>query len=127
MRGLVLLAFAIGPLCAGCSGGSASAALDGVDATSVPEVVATTTNGALRFGVTDFATVPGIMWTLPQATVTDSSVVVRETRYGSLCQFDVAGSASVRPNAVDLHVRFGERLTSCVAQVRALRYQAEIT
>ena len=80
--------------------------------------------GPLHLAVTDFTTHGGILWALPSITPAVGGVVVDNTRYGSLCRFDVAGRADVQGGRIDLHVEFGERLTLCTAEIRALRYTA---
>jgi len=86
-----------------------------------------TTSGPLRLTVTDFPTMGGVMWALPSVDVAPTGLMVQSTRYGSLCALAVSGDAAVRPGAVDLHIRFEERLTSCVPDIRALKYEAQIS
>lgn len=92
--------------------------------TSVTQV---TVNGPLHLDVADFATRGGVLWALPSIASTGGGIVVESTRYGSLCLFDVSGSAPSQGNKIELHVRFDERLTQCTAEIRALRYTATIS
>jgi hypothetical protein len=110
-------------LAAACSGSAGVVPADG----TASEKVVTTVDGPLRFDVSDFHTVGGIMWTLPQINTSRSTLFVQETRYGSLCQNEITAHADVRPGAIDLHVRYTERFTSCIAEVRALKYDATLT
>jgi hypothetical protein len=107
-------------VCSACSSTSTSQPSETSD-----QIV--TTSGPLRLTVTDFPTMGGVMWALPSAEVGTSSVTVQNTRYGSLCAVAVSGNAAVRPGSVVLHIRFAERLTSCVAEIRALKYEPQIS
>ena len=120
MNRVALIALALG---AACSGSAGVVPADG----AASEKAVTTVEGPLRLEVSDFRTVGGIMWTLPQINTSRSTLVIQETRYGSLCQNEVTAHADIRPGAVDLHVRYTERFTSCVADVRALKYDATLT
>src|SRR4051812_22484127 len=84
-------------------------------------------SGPFQLEVKDFATQGGIFWALPSVTPGANSIVVENTRYGSLCQFDVAGSAQTDGNKIALRITFNERLTSCTADIRALRYTATLS
>ena len=90
------------------------------------EVVAPST-GPVAFAVADSAAAMGFMFPRPSVAVSSSAVTVHDKRYGSLCQLDLAASASVTGSVIALHVKFAERLTSCVAEVRALSYTARIS
>lgn len=120
MKRVALLGLTV--ICAACSDTSATVLTDRDQSDRL-----VTTTGPLRLTVTDFPTMAGVMWALPSVETSPSGVTVQSTRYGSLCELAVSGDASVRPGAVDLHIRFEERLTSCVADVRALKYEAQIS
>jgi len=104
-------------------------------ATDVTHVVATQNvardsiqaSGPLLLVVTDSLARPGVMFALPSITPQQGSIVVSNTRYGSLCRFAISGYADVRGDAIGLHVAFTERLTSCTAELRAVRYDATIS
>lgn len=84
-------------------------------------------DGPLRFEVSDARSQPGILWALPSVSAANGKVTVQNTQYGSLCQFAVTGSVQQQGRKLDLHVGFSERLTACIADVRALSYKATIT
>lgn len=83
-------------------------------------------NGPLTLTITDFPADPGVLWIAPTAEGGKGVLTATSIRYGSLCALAVSGSANVAGNRVDLHVAFTPRLTQCVAEVRALRYDAVI-
>lgn len=85
------------------------------------------TNGPFHLEVKDFQTQGGIFWALPSVTPSAGKIVVENTRYGSLCQFDVSGNAQTDGNKIAVHVTFSERLTACTADIRALRYTATLS
>lgn len=85
------------------------------------------TTGPVRLAVGDTAAIPGVFWARPRSTISPSAVTVNSTRYGSLCELDVSAAAAVSPSVIELHVRFSERLTSCVAGIRALSYAARVS
>jgi hypothetical protein len=118
MRTAALL---LGVLAIGCSASSMTADDTGTrhDTVSV--------SGPLRFAVSDFVTQGGVFWALPSITPAVGAVEVENTRYGSLCRFDVTAAAQTLDNQIALHVRFDERLTQCTAEIRALQYTAVIT
>ena len=84
-------------------------------------------NGPLLLVVTDSLAQPGVMFALPSITPREGAIVVSNTRYGSLCRFAVSGYADVHGNTIGLHVGFTERLTSCTAEIRSVRYDATIS
>ena len=86
-----------------------------------------TVNGALRLSVTDTPSIGGVLWARPSATPGNSVVTVSATRYGSLCQTAVMGQADVSAGAITLRVTYAERLTQCIAGIRALTYRAEVS
>ena len=86
-----------------------------------------TVTGPLTLTVTDAPAQMGILFALPRVETASQSVVVSNTRYGSLCLFDVTGTAARTGSALTLDVTYSERLTSCVDQVRALTYNAQLT
>lgn len=91
-------------------------------------------NGLALFEVHDFTAMPGVLWALPSVTPATGKIEVENTRYGSLCHFDVranvarrAATPSPSMNAGDqitLNVTFTERLALCTSEIRALRYTA---
>ena len=85
------------------------------------------TDGPLRVTATDTISMMGALFARPSATGGPGQINVRSTRYGSLCQYAVSGRADVTSSSITLHVTFSERLTSCIAQVRSLTYDAELT
>ena len=105
----------------------------GCSESKVTDVTSDTTHnsisvsGPLRFAVTDFSTQAGVLWALPSITPAVGAVEVENTRYGSLCRFDVTGRAETQGNKIDLFVQFDERLSLCIAEIRALRYTAIIS
>lgn len=105
----------------GCSGSKVTGDLSDTTNNTI------SVSGPLRLAVTDFSTQGGIFWALPSITPAVGAVEVENTRYGSLCRFDVTGTARTRGTKIDLHVQFDERLTLCTAEIRALRYTAIIT
>ncbi len=105
--------------CMACSGARVTA----IDTTNGDPLV----SGPLRLEVKDFPAQPGILWALPSITPGTGTVVVQNTRYGSLCVWAVSGNAVVQGARIDLHIGFSARLTSCTADVRALQYTATIT
>lgn len=105
--------------------GCGSSRVVSIDASDTNRVVMET--DSLRLTVTDFPTVAGILWARPTITVSPSTVTVENTRYGSLCTLAVAGRVVTRPGALDVHISFEERLTSCAGDFRALRYDARVS
>ncbi|MEO7457112.1 MAG: hypothetical protein ABIY52_12690 [Gemmatimonadaceae bacterium] len=85
-----------------------------------------TVAGPLTFTVTDTLGFGGVLFAKPTVTVQPSGIVVTNTRYGSLCIYDVSGQAVVSSSTVSLRVKYVERLTSCTGEIRFLRYRAEI-
>ena len=83
--------------------------------------------GPLRFTLRDFIATPGVLWALPSITPQTGSVIIENTRYGSMCIYAVTANADISGRRVGLHVRYSQRLTSCTAEIRALRYQATIS
>ena len=112
--------FAVLALSAACAGSVTNADLSRND-----QLV--TVEGPLRMDVEDFATSGGILWALPSVTGSSAGIGVSNTQYGSLCRFALSGAAQVSGRAVTLRVKFNERLTSCTAEIRALRYNATIS
>lgn len=108
-------------LSAACSSSRMTAAAD------TTSNVETQIAGPLRMDVRDFPAQMGILWALPSITPSAGKVVVANTRYGSLCEWTLAGDARIEGNKIDLHVGYTQRFTSCVAQVRAVQYTATIT
>jgi hypothetical protein len=100
--------------------------MTGVDSefTASDSVVVT---GPLRFSLKDFLATPGVLWALPSITPQTGAIVVENTRYGSMCIYAVTASADVSGRRVGLHVRYSQRLTSCTAEIRAIRYQATLS
>ena len=86
----------------------------------------TVVDGLLTFTVSDTLGIPGISFAKPAISVDASKIVVTNTRYGSLCLYDVTGHADITANTVTLHVTYAQRLTVCTAELRFLRYRAEI-
>lgn len=87
----------------------------------------TLNDGPLRFTVTDFTSPGGIFWARPTAVVSKGDISIHSTRYGSLCAYDVSAHADVTNRAITMHVAFGERLALCTAEIRALRYDADLS
>ena len=85
------------------------------------------TDGGLRFTATDFVAPAGIFWARPTPVVSKGNISVQSTRYGSLCLYDVTAHADVASGAITMHVAFSQRLTMCTAEIRALRYDAELS
>jgi hypothetical protein len=83
-------------------------------------------DGPFTFTVTDFPAQMGVLWVAPTAEGARGAVTAHAIRYGSLCALAVAGRAEVTGNRVSLHVAFMQRLTTCIAEVRGLRYDATI-
>jgi hypothetical protein len=84
-------------------------------------------NGPLRLDLRDFTSPPGIMFALPSVTPGTGNLVVENTRYGSLCRFEVSGRADVKGHTIGVHIGFAERLTVCTAEIRALTYKATLS
>lgn len=121
MKRIALLAVAF---CCACSG-AMTARDTPLDPASVHSE--TRANGVLRMDLQDYPTNPGIMFALPSVTAGDGTIDVQNTRYGSLCRFAVDGRVDASGNTLGLHVSFTERLTSCTAEIRALKYTATLT
>lgn len=83
-------------------------------------------DGALQFTVSDFTAPGGILWARPTPVVSKGNISIQSTRYGSLCLYDVGAHADVASGTITMHVAFDERLTVCTAEIRALRYDAEL-
>lgn len=83
-------------------------------------------DGALTFTASDFTAPGGILWVRPTPVVSKGNIAIQSTRYGSLCQYDVAPHVDVGNGAITMHVSFSQRLTVCTAEIRALRYDAEL-
>ena len=105
---------------AACSNGSTTPDLSRNDSL-------VTVSGPLRLDVEDFITSGGVLWALPNVSATSGTINVTSTQYGSLCRTAVDGSAQINGRSVALRIKFVERLTSCTAEIRALRYHASIT
>lgn len=86
-----------------------------------------TVDGPLRLAVSDAPAMMGVMYALPNVTTDRSTVIVTNTRYGSLCATAITGHADVTATTVTLRITYAERLTSCVAGVRAISYRAEVS
>jgi len=84
-------------------------------------------DGPLQFTVSDFTAPGGVLWVRPTPVVSKGNISVQSTRYGSLCLYDVGAHADVAKGAITMHVTFSERLTVCTAEIRALRYDAELS
>jgi len=108
-------------LIAGACSGSNVAPLD------APANTKTLKDGALELTVTDFTTPGGILWARPTPVLSKGNISIQSTRYGSLCLFDVGAHADVGNGTITMHVTFNERLTVCTAEIRALRYDAELS
>lgn len=108
---------------------SAYSATDVTHATAAQNVIRDSiqANGQLLLVVTDSLARPGVMFALPSITAQQRSIVVSNTRYGSLCRLGVSGYADVHGNTIGLHVAFTERLTLCTAEIRSLRYDATVS
>jgi hypothetical protein len=104
-----------------CSSPSSTETLGG------PENDSVHVEGSLRLELRDSLSPGGILWALPSVTGQTGSVMVENTRYGSLCRFAVTGRADVQPGRIGLHIAYSERLTSCTAEIRKLQYVATIT
>jgi len=112
-------------LCAACSGATtANDRGSNVDPSAVH--TDTRTKGALRLDLKDFPEQAGILFALPSVTPGTGAIVVENTRYGSLCRFEVTGKADVKGHTIGVHITFVERLTLCTAEIRALRYTATL-
>ncbi len=86
-----------------------------------------TTDGALRLTVTDAVSSPGILFALPYIAKEGSTIVVTNSRYGSLCHYDVIGKAEVSGTDVVVRVTYSPRLTLCTGEIRKLSYRAEVS
>lgn len=86
------------------------------------------TVGPLTLRVTDTASIGGVFWALPFVTAETATVLVQNTRYGSLCGLDVSGNAAIgaTDGAVTLRVVYRERLATCPPEIRALTYKARV-
>ncbi|HVX40783.1 MAG TPA: hypothetical protein VHB25_14530 [Gemmatimonadaceae bacterium] len=92
-----------------------------------PNLSATVTRGALTLKVQDFATNPGIFWALPSIVSSPSTISIQSTQYGNLCRESVDGGAAVTGSHVTLDVTFTDKPDAvCSAEIRALRYTADI-
>lgn len=85
------------------------------------------TNGPLSLYAMDFPAVNGSVYPPAIVAAETGGVVVSRTQAGSLCQFELTGSATVAPGKLTVDVTFLERLTSCTAELRSLRYTAAVT
>lgn len=84
------------------------------------------TSGPLRLELRDEPAVGGVLFVSPSVSSASGAVVVRHTRYGSLCQLAVSGTAAIQPTKLDLHVSFEQRTAICSQEIRALSYTATI-
>ena len=85
-----------------------------------------TVEGPLTLTVTDFPMMRGVSLVAPQAVGSSRAVIATAVRYGSLCALAVSGHADVSANRINLHIRYAERLTSCIEESRGLRYEGVI-
>jgi hypothetical protein len=83
-------------------------------------------DGPLTLSISDFPTQMGVLWIAPNADGGRGAVTAHATRYGSLCSLAVTGHAEVSGSRVLLHIAYMPRTTLCIAEVRALRYDAAI-
>jgi hypothetical protein len=123
MNRAILLCLSL--LCGACSGATTSRDGGRLDPTAVHNE--THVNGSLRLELQDYPTNAGIFFALPSVAAGDGSIVVENTRYGSLCRFAVDGRADQAGNTIGLHISFSERLTLCTQEIRALKYTATLT
>ncbi len=91
----------------------------------VREVVET--KGPFRLAVRDSAARMGVLFGTPTIESLPGAIAVENTRYGSLCIYDVTGHADVQGRKIGVYIAFSERLTSCAAETRALSYQATLS
>ena len=91
-----------------------------------PETLVTT-DGPLRLTVTDAVSSLGILFAKPSVTSEGSTIVVTNSRYGSLCLYDVLGKAEVSGTDVVVRITYSPRLTLCAAEIRMLSYRAEVS
>ena len=103
----------------------ALACSDPGDITRADSIV--TINGPLRLTVTDTLGVGGVLFAKPVATAAPAKLTVTNTRYGSLCRYDVLGQADISASAITLRITFSERLTLCTEEIRTLTYRADIS
>ena len=118
-----LLRFSLVVLLCGCSASSDT----GLTIEPPEGSTRTIVNGNLTLQLHDFVAQPGVLWALPGVQVTSNSALVQNTRYGSLCHFDVTGAATVTGARLTLDITYSERLTLCTAEIRALTYGAQIS
>lgn len=85
-----------------------------------------TTDGQLKFTVSDAPARPGVMFIAGTIAGGQGMATVSSTRYGSLCSTNIAGHADVAAGTITLQVKVSERLALCTAEVRAITYRAEI-
>ena len=83
-------------------------------------------DGPLRLMVSDTPGNAGLTLAKPYVTTDRSTIIVTNTRYGSLCRYDLRGRADVSANVVELRITFSERLTLCTEELRLLSYRAEV-
>ena len=83
-------------------------------------------NGALRLELTDAPSPGGVLFARPTSDAGTGTVVVTNTRYGSLCLYDVNGDATVSGSSIVLRIRFAQRLAICTADIRKLSYRATL-
>jgi len=93
----------------------------------VPGDAIVTVDGPLSLTVTDALAQIGVLYARPFATVTQSTVSVTNTRYGSTCLYALTGHADVGTSAIALVITYSQRLTSCTKEVRSLTYRADIS
>jgi hypothetical protein len=121
MRTLMCL-FAVATLTACSESATTAVPLDSTAATQ--SIV--TTDGPLELTVTDAPAQPGFLFITGTVTGGQAMVTVSSTRYGSLCSTAITAHADVASHTITLSVKYSERLTSCVAEVRAITYRADI-
>jgi hypothetical protein len=92
-----------------------------------PSATIATTEGPLKLMVSDAPARLGFMFIAGTIVGGQGLVTVSSTRYGSLCAMSVTAHADVANGKITLQVKFSERLTSCVAEVRAITYVAEVS
>jgi hypothetical protein len=86
-------------------------------------------NGSLRLETIDTRLSPGSssVDTTPTITGTAGAIVIAKSQLGSLCLYEVTGSADTSGDKIGVHIVFTERLTACTAEVRMLQYNATVT
>jgi hypothetical protein len=120
--GVIFGAFAVA-----CAGAQSTTAAD--NATLNQSVDSVQTNGPLRLEMHDAPLTPSnsAFDTIPKFADASGAVTIARAQIGSLCRHALTGTADTQGDKIGVHIVFTERLTTCTAEVRVLRYDATVS